>query len=136
MQDPASYDGEYSIADLHPSMRRDLIPPCVISPTKTWADGHILCPKFLVPSGAAASRWIRALPTNRSARSNKSLPPRAGFFSGFHQHRPRYGERLLASMELGRRLYHHSCISGVKRCGKSVNTVWVGREPGWSSSTA
>ena len=36
LQDPTSYDGEYSIADLHPSMRsRGCIPPCATSRMRT-----------------------------------------------------------------------------------------------------
>jgi hypothetical protein len=37
----------------------------------------------------------------------------------------------MATIDFGKRLYHHSCNSGVKRIEKSVNNVAVGREPGW-----
>ena len=56
MQDPTSYDGEYSIADLHLLRSRDLYPAMrdltdedlELMSTSLWL------PRFLVPSGAAA----------------------------------------------------------------------------------
>ena len=41
-----------------------------------------------------------------------------------------------ASKELGWRLHLHSCSFAVNHIEKSVSTVAVGLEPGWSSSTA
>ncbi|ABI46445.1 hypothetical protein sync_2253 [Synechococcus sp. CC9311] len=40
-----------------------------------------------------------------------------------------------STIDFGKRLYHHSCNSGVKRIEKRVRSVAVGREPGWSNST-
>jgi hypothetical protein len=145
MKDPTSYDGEYSIADVHPSMSSsdvfvkmrdldddDLRADRRLHPGGPEGAGHPVgrrqglllsraFPCFAVVLASTVALW------GPRARSQVVLQATSARSGGSHCRHPWMPGCLL---------YHHSCRAGASRWGKRVITVRVGRAPGWSSSTA